>query len=127
MQKNTDKLKLGTLEFARDWGCAKDYVRGMHMMLQQKKPDDYVLATGRAHTGKQLLETAFGAFNIKWQDHVMLDETFSRPSDVLVLVGNAAKAKENLGWTPERGFSKLILDMVNYDIGLIKKYGEINE
>lgn len=125
--RSTEKLKLGTLDFARDWGCAKDYVRGMHLMLQQEKPDDYVLATGKAYTGKQLLETAFGAFKLNWQDYITLDEQFSRPSDVKVLVGDATKAKEILNWTPERTFEKLILDMTKNDIELINRYGEINE
>lgn len=124
----TNKLKLGCLDFARDWGCAKDYVRGMHMMLQQDEPGDYVLATGRVKTGPDLLDAAFGAIGIQdWSSFVELDPEFERPNDVKVLVGDNSLAKEKLGWEPTRDFETLITDMVMNDIQILKDYGVINE
>ena len=121
------KLKLGCLDFARDWGCAKDYVRGMHLMLQQEEPDDYVLATGQVYTGPDLLDAAFQSIGCDWKDWVELDPEFERPSDVKVLVGRADKAKEVLGWEPTRHFHQLISDMVKNDISIMKLNGVIHE
>lgn len=122
------KLKLGCLDFARDWGCAKDYVRGMHLILQQDEPDDYVLATKTVYTGPDLLDVAFQAIGISdWSDYVELDPEFERPSDVKVLVGDYNKAKEKLGWEPKRHFHQLITDMVKNDIEIIKERGAIDE
>jgi GDPmannose 4,6-dehydratase len=125
---NQPKLKLGTLDFARDWGCAKDYVRGMHLMLQQDKPDDYILATGKVFTGKNLLDAAFAATpHLDWKDFLEIDEEFKRPSDVKVLIGDARKANFILDWKPTRTFERLISDMVLNDVSILKQFGDINE
>lgn len=126
------KLKLGALDFARDWGCAKDYVRAMHLMLQQDKADDYIIATGKVHTGEELLQAAFSMVGLDWKQHVELETVFTgtegpRPSDVKVLIGDATKAKEQLGWHITRPFEKLIRDMVYNDLAIMKQYGEIDE
>lgn len=120
-------LELGTLDFARDWGDAKDYVRAMHIMLQQDEPDDYVIATGRVKTGKQLLETAFGYINQDWADYVSLNPDYSRPTDVKVLVGNSSKAEAVLDWRPKREFEQLIQDMIDNDTRLMSESLEIIE
>ncbi|MHC5056386.1 MAG: GDP-mannose 4,6-dehydratase [Planctomycetota bacterium] len=123
-----EKLKLGCLDFARDWGCAKDYVRGMHLMLQQDEPGDYVLSTGQVYTGPDLLDAAFAAVGMRdWHDYVVLDPAFERPSDVKVLVGDASLAKEKLGWEPRRHFHQLITEMVMNDIDVYKERGAIDE
>jgi GDPmannose 4,6-dehydratase len=121
------KLGLGTTNFARDWGCAKDYVRAMHLMLQQDEPDDYVIATGTCKTGKDLLKTAFKYLGEDWEEHVVLDPEFERPTDVKVLVGDCTKAREKLGWTHEREFEKLIYDMIENDIRVLADNLEITE
>ena len=121
------KLGLGTTNFARDWGCAKDYVRAMHLMLQQKDPDDYVIATGNCKTGKDLLRTAFTYLGEDWEDYVELDTEFERPTDVKVLVGDCSKAREQLGWTHDREFEKLIFDMIENDIRVLSDNLEITE
>lgn len=126
-RQNLPKLKLGCLDFARDWGCAKDYVRAMHAMLQQDKADDYVIATGEVKTGLQLLELAFAEIKEDWKDWVELDPNFARPTDVKVLVGNAHKAQMCLGWKPTRNFNTLITDMIKNDIKIYNEYGVINE
>ena len=122
-----EKLKLGCLDFARDWGCAKDYVRGMYLMLQQDEPGDYVLATGEVKTGPDLLDAAFSHLGLDWQDYVTLDPEFERPSDVKVLVGDASLAEEKLGWKPTRLFNQLIADMVKNDIIIYQRLGTIDE
>lgn len=124
---NYPKLKLGCLDFARDWGCAKDYVRAMHKMLQMDKADDYVIATGEVKTGLQLLELAFAEIKEDWHDWVELDPNFARPTDVKVLVGNAHKAHTCLDWKPTRNFNTLITDMIKNDIKIYNQYGVINE
>lgn len=122
-----NKLALGTTNFARDWGCAKDYVRAMHLMLQRDEPDDYVIATGDCKTGKDLLKTAFRYLGEDWEDYVVLDPEFQRPTDVRVLVGDCSKAREKLGWHHERGFDKLITDMIEHDIRILSENLEITE
>lgn len=121
------KLKLGTTNFARDWGCAKDYVKAMWLMLQQDNPGDYVIATGNCKTGRDLLDTAFGYLGEDWKDYVTLDPEFQRPTDVKVLVGDCSKATEQLGWQHERGFNKLITDMIENDIRILSDNLEITE
>lgn len=123
-----EKLKLGCLDFARDWGCAKDYIRAMHKMLQLPKGDDYVIATGEVHTGKDLLKAAFSEIGIDdYEQFVELDPEFARPTDVKVLVGDASRAKSILDWEPTRNFEQLIADMVNNDWQLWMRTGEVNE
>lgn len=113
------KLKLGNLEARRDWGHAADYVRGMHLMLQHGKPDDYVLATGETRSIKDFLEEAFsmdGEFPVGfWEQYVVIDESLKRPMEVPYLRGDASKAKKILGWEPKISFSELVHEMVEHD------------
>lgn len=111
-----NKLKMGNLDAQRDWGFAGDYVRGMWLMLQQSEPDDYVLATGRTHSVRELLETTFAAVGLNWEEHVEIDPKLIRPAEVDFLCGNATKAREELGWEPEVGFEALIKMMVEEDL-----------
>ena len=110
------ELRLGNLEAQRDWGHAKDYVRAMHLMLQQPEPDDYVVATGETHTVREFCERAFGEVGLDWQEYVRIDEQFYRPAEVDLLVGDPSKARERLGWEPEYSFEELIREMVREDV-----------
>ena len=111
------ELVLGNLEAKRDWGYAVDYVEAMWMMLQQPKPDDFVVATGKSHSIEQLLEVAFAAADLKdWRQYVRQDQRFFRPAEVDLLIGDATKAKTKLGWQPKVGFNELIEMMVRHDI-----------
>ena len=111
------ELVLGNLEAKRDWGYAGDYVEAMWMMLQQPKPDDFVVATGKSHSIEQLLEVAFAAADLKdWRQYVRQDQRFFRPAEVYLLIGDATKAKTKLGWQPKVGFNELIEMMVRHDI-----------
>ena len=115
-----DIITLGNLESKRDWGYAPDYVEGMWLMLQQDEPDDYVLATGEAHTIGDFLQIAFDEIGIEdWKPFVGQDPRFFRPAEVDVLRGDATKAKEKLGWTPKTSFEDLVRKMVRKDL---KKY-----
>jgi GDPmannose 4,6-dehydratase len=116
-----DKLFLGNLEAKRDWGFAGDYVEGMWMMLQQDTPDDYVLATGETHSIRELLEVAFSALDLAWEKYVEIDPRYFRPAEVDLLLGDASKARQKLGWRPRVGFSELIKTMVEADTELVKK------
>ena len=116
-----DKLPLGNLDSQRDWGWAPDYVRGMHLMLQQDKPDDYVLATGRTHSIKRLCEVAFGCVDLDWQRYVYVNEAYLRPADVDLLIGDPAKARAKLGWEPRVTFEQMIEKMVQADLAALKK------
>ena len=111
-----DKLPLGNLEAKRDWGFAGDYVRAMWMMLQQDKPDDYVVATGRQHSVGELVELAFGCVGLGWKEHVEIDPELFRPAEVNTLCGNAAKARAVLGWEPAVTFPELVRMMVDADL-----------
>jgi GDPmannose 4,6-dehydratase len=114
-----DELVLGNLDFRRDWGYAGDYVKAMWMMLQQPEPDDYVIATGRMHTGQELVERAFAEVGIDdWERHVRQDPRFLRPAEVDLLVGDASKAGTVLGWVPEVDFASLVSMMVAHDLEL---------
>jgi len=111
------KLRLGNLDAHRDWGHAQDYVRGMWLMLQQEKPEDYVLATGETNTVGDFLNVAFNRLNVSnWEDYVTIDPKFYRPSEVDYLRGDATKSKLKLGWTPEIAFNELVERMVNNDM-----------
>ena len=111
------EIVLGNLEAKRDWGYAGDYVEALWMMLQQPKPDDFVVATGKSHSIEQLLEVAFAAAGLKdWRSHVRQDKRFFRPAEVDLLIGDATKAKTKLGWQPKVGFNELIEMMVRHDI-----------
>jgi GDPmannose 4,6-dehydratase len=115
------ELRLGNLEAKRDWGFAKDYVKAMWLMLQQPKPDDFVIATGETHSVQELVETAFGYAGLDWKKHVVQDPSLVRPAEVDLLVGDPSKAKRQLGWKPEVSFKELIHTMVDADLERIKK------
>jgi GDPmannose 4,6-dehydratase len=110
------ELRLGNLDSKRDWGFAGDYVRAMYLMLQQDKADDYVIATGKTYTVKYLVETAFGAADLDWQKHVVIDPAFIRPAEVDLLIGDPSKAKKALGWEPQVSFEQMIKMMVDSDV-----------
>jgi GDPmannose 4,6-dehydratase len=116
-----DKLFLGNLDAKRDWGHAKDYVRAMWMMLQQDTPDDYVIATGETHSIRELLAEAFGHLGLDWQQYVEIDPRYFRPAEVDLLIGDATKAKQKLGWQPEITFKELVRTMVDADLADLKK------
>lgn len=113
------RLVLGDLDTTRDWGYAGDYVEGMWRMLQADRPDDYVLATGEEHTIRELCETAFARVGLDWRDYVDYDEKFVRPSEVPHLLGDASKARTELGWTPGTDFRSLVEMMVDSDMKLV--------
>jgi GDPmannose 4,6-dehydratase len=115
-----DKLSLGNLEAQRDWGYAADYVRAMWLMLQQDRPDDYVVATGETHPVRELCELAFGALDLDWEQHVIVDEKYLRPAEVDLLVGDATKARDVLGWEREVEFPELVTMMVEADRALVR-------
>ncbi len=110
------ELKLGNLDAKRDWGFAEDYVKAMWLMLQEKNPDDYVIATGKTHSIRELLEVAFRQVNLKWSDYVTIDEKLYRSSEKHELRGDYSKAKKRLGWEPKVSFEELISMMVDADI-----------
>jgi GDPmannose 4,6-dehydratase len=114
-----DKLGMGNLEAERDWGFAGDYVRAMWLMLQQEKPDDYVIATGQSHSVRRLLEVAFSHAGLDYRNHVEIDPDLLRPADVLHLLGDCAKARRAFGWRPEVTFENLVQMMVESDLELI--------
>jgi len=116
----TDSLSLGNLDAQRDWGFAGDYVRAMWMMLQQDRADDYVIATGVSHSVQELVETAFGHAGLDWHAHVKLDPKFLRPAEVDHLIGDASKAKKELGWAPTVDFKGLVTMMVDADVERLK-------
>ena len=111
-----DSLGLGNLDAQRDWGFAGDYVRAMWLMLQQDQADDFVIATGESHSVRDLVELSFGHVGLDWQTHVKLDPRFLRPAEVDHLIGDAAKARKALGWTPEVDFPSLVRMMVDADM-----------
>ena len=111
------ELVLGNLEAARDWGFAGDYVKAIWLMLQQKKPQDLVIATGEPHTVKEFIEQAFKCVGIDdWQKYVRIDKQYLRPAEVEHLVGDASQAKKVLGWQPKTSFKKLVKMMVEADL-----------
>ena len=111
-----DKLYLGNLDAKRDWGYAPDYTEAMWLMLQADSPDDYVIATGEAHSVREFLEAAFGHAGLDWEQYVEMDPRYLRPSEVDVLHGDASKAREQLGWEPKVGFDELVRIMVDADV-----------
>jgi GDPmannose 4,6-dehydratase len=110
-----NNLYLGNLEAMRDWGHAKDYVAAMWLMMQQPKPDDYVIATGETHTIRELLDVAFGYLGLDWKLYVKRDAKYYRPTEVDLLQGDSSKARRVLGWEPKVGFKQLIEEMVDAD------------
>ena len=114
-----DKVVLGNLDSKRDWGYAVDYVQAMWLMLQQEKPEDFVISTGETHSVRELCEVAFARAGLDWQRYVEIDERLIRPAEVDLLVGDSSKAKTLLGWEPQVGFNELIEMMVDSDIKLV--------
>ncbi|MBD5656937.1 MAG: GDP-mannose 4,6-dehydratase, partial [Candidatus Eremiobacteraeota bacterium] len=117
------QLPLGNLEAQRDWGFAGDYVRAMWMMLQRDEPDDYVVATGRTHTVRELCRLAFAAVDLDYENYVVEDARFMRPAEVDLLIGDPSKAKRLLGWEPETTFEQLVDDMVRADLQRLQPAG----
>ncbi|HKC65602.1 MAG TPA: GDP-mannose 4,6-dehydratase [Pyrinomonadaceae bacterium] len=115
------ELRLGNLEARRDWGHAADYVRAMHLMLQQDEPDDYVVASGETHMVEEFCERAFDEVGLDWKEYVKVDEKYYRPAEVDLLIGDARKARERLGWRPRYTFAELVKEMVHADLELLTK------
>lgn len=111
-------IKLGNLKAQRDWGHARDYVEGMHMMLNRSQPEDFVLATGQTHTILEFVELAFKHVGLDYHDHVEIDPALFRPTDVHVLCGDASRARDVMGWSPRTTFNELVSDMV--DMAMLK-------
>ena len=114
-----DKLYLGNLDAKRDWGYAKEYVEAMWLMLQQDKPDDYVIATNETHTIREFLDVAFGYKGLDWKKYVEIDPHYYRPTEVDLLIGDCSKAKRQLKWEPKTKFTELVKLMVDADIQLL--------
>ncbi|HEY8409865.1 MAG TPA: GDP-mannose 4,6-dehydratase [Pyrinomonadaceae bacterium] len=122
-----DKLYLGNLDANRDWGYAKDYVEAMWLMMQAEKSDDYVIATGETHSVKEFVEAAFSYLDLDWQEHVEIDPWYYRPSEVDLLLGDASKARKELGWEPRVSFPELVRLMVDHDLVLAKEEKQLRE
>jgi len=118
-----NKLFLGNLAAQRDWGYAPDYVDAMWRMLQQDSPDDYVIATGETHSVQDFVEEAFGLLDLDWKKYVEIDPRYYRPTEVELLVGDASKAKENLGWTANVTFKELVQKLVDHDHAELERQG----
>ncbi|MGB9738469.1 MAG: GDP-mannose 4,6-dehydratase [Chloroflexus aggregans] len=115
------ELRLGNLEARRDWGFAGDYVEAMWLMLQQDQPEDYVIATGETHSVREFCELAFGCVGLDYRDYVVIDQRFMRPAEVDLLIGDASKARQKLGWKPRTSFPELVQMMVEADLQLVKE------
>ena len=115
------EIRLGNLDARRDWGYAKDYVEAMWKMLQQRKPEDFVIATGETHTVREFLEEAFGYLDLDYKKYVHLDKSYLRPIEVNLLRGDYSKAKKKLGWKPRTTFRQLVRLMVDSDLELVRK------
>ncbi len=120
-----DKLYMGNLDAQRDWGYAKEYVQMMWVMLQQDKPDDYVVATNETHTVKEFIQETFGLLNLDWEKYVNYDARYERPAEVELLIGDPAKAKKQLGWEPKVKFKELVKIMTEADLELAKREAQI--
>jgi GDPmannose 4,6-dehydratase len=114
----TDHVAIGNLDSKRDWGHSREYVRAMWMMVQEEVPDDYVVATGETHSIRELCELAFSHVDLNWEDYVRIDKRFLRPAEVDLLVGDATKARDKLGWKNQITFESLIREMVESDLKL---------
>jgi len=119
------ELRLGNLDAQRDWGHAADYVKAMHLILQQPAPDDYVVATGETHTVREFCEMAFAELGLDYRQYVKIDDRFFRPAEVDLLVGDATKARTVLGWKPAYQFHDLVREMVNNDLQLTQRHGSL--
>jgi GDPmannose 4,6-dehydratase len=116
-----ETLYLGNLEARRDWGFAGDYVEAMWLMLQQPEPDDYVVATGEAHSVREFVEATFGMLDLDWRKHVRIDPRYQRPTEVDHLEGDPTKAMQRLGWKPRVSFGELVRLMVEADLELARQ------
>jgi GDPmannose 4,6-dehydratase len=116
-----NELRLGNLEARRDWGHAKDYVHAMYLMLQQPEPDDYVVATGEAHSVAEFCERAFAEVGLDYRKYVVVDERFQRPAEVDQLIGDSSKARKILGWAPKYSFAELVREMVQSDLEAVTR------
>ncbi len=114
------QLALGNLDSQRDWGFAGDYVKAMHLMLQQDRPDDYVISTDETHSVREFCEIAFAHVGLRYEDYVIMDPRFVRPAEVDLLIGDSSKAKETLGWTREVDFQNLVTMMVDADMDEVR-------
>src|SRR5688572_17859079 len=121
-----EHLYLGNLEARRDWGYAPEYVQAMWRMLQQDKPDDYVIATGETHSVREFVEEAFNILGLDWQKYVEIDPRYIRPTEVDLLLGNSGKAERDLNWKPKVGFKELVRIMVEADLELAKREAHMN-
>jgi GDPmannose 4,6-dehydratase len=121
-----NKLFLGNLDARRDWGYAKEYVEAMWLMLQQKEPDDYVIATGETHSVREFLDEAFSYAGLDWRKHLKIDDRYYRPAEVDLLIGDASKAKRKLGWAPKTKFKELVRLMVDADLEAADKEAHMN-
>ncbi|HBG28788.1 MAG: GDP-mannose 4,6-dehydratase [Planctomycetes bacterium GWF2_41_51] len=122
-----DKLYLGNLDAKRDWGFAGDYVEAMWLMMQQEKPDDYVIATGETHSVSEFLDEVFGRLNLDWKKHVEIDSKYFRPAEVDLLLGDASKAKKMLKWQPKVSFKELAVMMTDADMKIAQNEKIIQE
>ena len=120
-------LYLGNLDARRDWGFAGDYVEAMWLMLQRESPDDYVIATGEAHSVREFVEEAFSLVDLDWEEHIQIDSRYFRPTEVDILLGDSTKARQVLGWRPEIGFKQLVKMMVEADWQLARRERLIKE
>jgi GDPmannose 4,6-dehydratase len=120
-----DALYLGNIDAQRDWGYAKEYVEMMWLMLQQDKPDDYVVATNETHTVREFCQECFGLLGLDWEKYVKYDARYERPAEVELLIGDPAKAKKQLGWEPKVRFKDLVKIMTEHDLELAKREAQI--
>lgn len=116
-----ESISLGNIDAKRDWGHARDYVDAMWRMLQQDKPDDYVIASGETRSVREFLDEAFGHLDMDWRRHVVIDEKLYRPAEVHLLCGDAGKAREVLGWQPITSFRELVREMVDADLAAVAR------
>ena len=115
------ELRLGNIEAQRDWGFSGEYVKMMHIMLQQDEPDDFVIGTGQTHTVREFVQIIFEELELNYEDHLVIDPRFYRPAEVAILLANTAKAREKLGWNPKVNFKELALNMVRTDYDILMK------
>ena len=115
------ELRLGNIDAKRDWGFSGEYVEMMHSMLQQDKPDDFVIGTGETHSVREFIQIVFEELKLNYEDHLVIDPRFYRPAEVEILVADPSKAREKLGWEPRVTFSELALKMIRYDYDILKK------
>jgi len=118
------ELRLGNLDAQRDWGFTGDFVKAMHLMLQQPEPRDYVIGTGETHTVREFVEHAFSHLGLDWQKYVVIDPKFVRPAEVDLLISDPRRAREELGWTPTVSFPDLVKMMVDADVQLVAREGD---